>query len=120
MKRSVIALLALGALACAAAATTAGVRYVLRAKAAERAASPIAGPAGWRQVRDGRGHVAHLREDIRCSDCHKNTTEGWANADRSVCTECHLDRPSVVHAKVTAFAGCTECHTFTGGQDFAP
>ncbi len=70
-------------------------------------------PSTWKEVRRGTGHVAHLREDVKCKDCHAVEGSGFHKPSLIVCASCHetvLDR---THRSEKGPNGdCYACHDF--------
>jgi hypothetical protein len=88
-----------------------------------RTATPVQVPARWKQVKDSRGHRAHLAAgDVKCRDCHLFDANGFVAPGTTPCATCHAEKQAFVHASPLARAStdCFSCHDFGGDPNIEP
>lgn len=70
-------------------------------------------PETWRDVRRGTGHLQHLREDVKCKDCHAVEGSGFDRPSVLVCAKCHETVRDRTHRSDGAPKDdCFACHEF--------
>ena len=77
-------------------------------------------PETWKDYRKGTGHVAHLREDVKCKDCHAVEGSGFDRPSLAVCDKCHESVRDRAHRSSKAPQGdCYACHEFKEKSEIA-
>jgi hypothetical protein len=70
-------------------------------------------PATWKEQRRGTGHLAHLREEVKCRDCHAIEGSGFDRPSAIVCAKCHETVRDLSHrSKDAPQSDCYACHEF--------
>lgn len=68
-------------------------------------------PEAFESVRVSEGHQAHLAlGSVRCENCHDMSDFG--STREGLCSECHAEARTTIHARGDTMFECTSCHEF--------